>query len=191
VDGRLAAEVLLRDPLRAEARDAIADLRSRGISASLLSGDREQAVAGVAREIGFETALAELGPGEKPAKIRELRQDGSRVAMVGDGINDAPALAAADVGIAFGAATDLTRQTADAVILRPDLREVGRLFSLAHRTMRVIQQNLFWAFGYNTVGILFAALGFLRPVVAAAAMVLSSLFVVGNSLRLRREGLGG
>lgn len=187
VDGRLTAEVFLRDLPRAEAKDAIAELRSCGISSSLLSGDRARAVASVAREIGFETALPELGPGEKPAKIRELRRDGSGVAMVGDGINDAPALAAADVGIAFGAATDLTRQTADAVILRQDLREVGRLLSLARRTMRVIRQNLFWAFGYNTVGILFAALGFLRPVVAAGAMVLSSLFVVGNSLRLRRE----
>ena len=190
LDGQLAGRMVLWDPPRPEAREAMTQLRGMGLSLCLLSGDRAAAVENVAREVGLETALGGLTAGEKPEKIRDLRRNGSKVAMVGDGINDAPALSAADVGIALGAASDLARQTADVVLLREDLREVGRLVRLARRTLRIVRQNLLWAFGYNTVGILLAALGFLRPVVAAAAMVLSSLFVVGNSLRLRREEPG-
>jgi P-type Cu+ transporter len=152
----------------------------------LLSGDRLGVVRSLAREVGVQEAFGELAPGEKARLLRQWRQDRSLVAMVGDGVNDGPALAAADVGIAFGSAANLARQTADAVVLGDDLREVPRLFVLARRTMRVVRQNLTWAFGYNAIGILLAAFGFLRPVVAAAAMVLSSLFVVGNSLRLQR-----
>ncbi len=165
LDGRFAGQILLWDPPRPEAREAMTRLRAMDLSLYLLSGDRAGAVESVARELGFATALGGLTPGEKPEKVRELRQSGSPVAMVGDGINDAPALAAADVGIAFGPAADLARQTADVVILREDLREVPRLLWLARRTMRIVRQNLLWAFGYNTAGILLAALGFLRPVV--------------------------
>jgi P-type Cu2+ transporter len=186
IDSCLVGEILLWDSPRPEARDAIAQIRSLGVTPRLLSGDRAAVVANIAREVGIQEAFGGLAPGEKARLLQQWRKDRSHVAMVGDGVNDAPALAAADVGIAFGGAADLARQTADAVVLVADLREVPRLLALARRTMRVVRQNLSWAFGYNAVGILLAALGFLRPVFAAAAMVLSSLFVVGNSLRLQR-----
>jgi Cu2+-exporting ATPase len=186
VDDRVRGEIFLRDAPRPEAREALASLRALGVRTVILSGDRKEAVGEVAREVGIEAAAAELAPGEKPQAVRRLRIEGGPIAMVGDGINDAPALATADVGIAFGPAADLAREASDAVILRADLREVGDLLRLARRTRRTVRANLAWAFGYNTVGVLLAALGYLRPVVAATAMVLSSLFVVGNSLRLRR-----
>ena len=186
LDGRLVGEILLHDPPRPEARDAIAEIRSLGLTPCLLSGDRAGVVASIAEELGIAKALGGLAPGEKPELLLKWRANRSGVAMVGDGVNDAPALAAADAGIAFGAAADLARRTADVVVLREDLREIPRLLELSRRTMRVVRQNLAWAFGYNTVGILLAAFGYLRPVIAAAAMVLSSLFVVGNSLRLQR-----
>jgi Cu+-exporting ATPase len=186
VDERLVGEILLDDPVRPEAREAIAEIRSLGVTPLLLSGDRASVVEKIAREVGIREALGDLAPGEKPEVLRQRRARRSGVAMVGDGMNDGPALAAADAGIAFGVSSDLARASADAVLLKEDLREVPRLLKQSRRTMRVVRQNLVWAFGYNVVGILLAALGYLRPVIAAAAMVLSSLFVVGNSLRLQR-----
>jgi Cu+-exporting ATPase len=186
VDGRLVAEIALEDPARPEAHEAVDAIRRLHLTPVLLSGDREMAVLSVGRALGFEHVRGELAPDGKIDALRQWRQGRSGVAMVGDGINDAPALAAANVGIAFGAASGLARQTADAVILREDLREIPTLLALGRRTMRIVRQNLIWAFGYNTLGVLLAAFGFLRPVFAAAAMVLSSLFVVGNSLRLQR-----
>jgi heavy metal translocating P-type ATPase len=186
VDGDLAGEIVLSDATRTGAPEVIAEIQALRVAPRLLSGDRPAVVAKIAREVGIQQAFGGLAPGQKAELLRTWRQGHSGVAMIGDGINDAPALAAADIGIAFGPATDLARQTADVVILGEDLREVPRLFRLARRTMRIVRQNLVWAFGYNTVGILLAAFGYLRPVIAAAAMVLSSLFVVGNSLRLQR-----
>jgi len=186
VDKYCIGEILLHDPPRPEAGDAIAQIRLLGVVPRLLSGDRDQVVAKIARDVGIDEAFGALTPEEKPELLRKWRRDHFRVAMIGDGANDAPALAAADVGVAFGSAADVSRQAADAVVLRDDLREVPRLFVLARRTMRIVRQNLVWAFGYNSAGILLAAFGYLRPVIAAAAMVLSSLFVVGNSLRLQR-----
>jgi P-type E1-E2 ATPase len=172
--------------VRPEARSAIEELKSLGLAVALLSGDRAAAVAGAAKEAAIDHAHGDLDPQGKLEALKDWHADGG-VLMIGDGINDAPALAAATAGVAFGAASGLAKQTADAVILREDLREVPELVVLARRTMRIVRQNLVWAFGYNGVGIVMAALGFLRPVVAAAAMVLSSLFVVGNSLRLQRR----
>jgi heavy metal translocating P-type ATPase len=189
IDGRLAGEIFLWDPPRPEARDVISSLRSAGMIPRLLSGDREAVVRRIARDVGVQDAYAYggLAPAGKAELLQQWRQGRSLVAMVGDGVNDAPALAAADVGIAFGGVANLARQTADAVVLGDDLREVPRLVALSRRTMRIVRQNLVWAFGYNAIGILLAAFGFLTPVVAAAAMVLSSLCVVGNSLRLQRS----
>ncbi len=185
IDGRLVAEIDLEDPVRPEAGEMVAALRALGAVPVLLSGDRAATVARVAGQLGIAEAFGDLAPGDKLEKLQQWRRDRGGVVMVGDGINDAPALAAASVGVAFGAASGLARQTADAVVLREDLREIAILITLGRRTMRIVRQNLAWAFGYNAVGILLAAFGLLRPVVAAAAMVLSSLFVVGNSLRLQ------
>jgi heavy metal translocating P-type ATPase len=185
VDGTAVGEIYLRDPPRAEARDAVAHLEALGVGSMVLSGDRVGPVAAVAREVGLTSALGGLSPEAKRGEIERLVRGGMGVAMVGDGTNDAAALAAATVGIAFGAPTDLARREADVVILKEDLREVPDLIALAGRTLRIVKENLVWAFAYNAVGIALAAAGVLTPVIAAGAMVLSSLFVVGNSLRLR------
>jgi Cu2+-exporting ATPase len=186
VDGLPAGEIVLEDPPRAEAKAAFLSLKKAGISCHVLSGDRAPTVARDARAIGCESFWAELSPQDKLERIRALRQTHTHIAMVGDGINDAPALASADAGIAFGPAADLARETADVTIQREDLCEVARLITLARRTFGIVRQNLAWAFGYNLVGITMAAFGLLRPVVASLAMVLSSLCVVANSMRLGR-----
>ncbi len=186
VDGRLVGVIGLEDPVRPEARTAIAGLQSLGLAVVLLSGDRAAAVARAAQEAGFDQARADMDPQAKLEFLGRWRGSSGSVMMIGDGVNDAPALGAATVGVAFGGASGLAMQTADAMILRENLREVAELVVLARRTMRIVRQNLVWALGYNALGILMASFGYLRPVVAAAAMVLSSLFVVGNSLRLQR-----
>jgi len=187
VGGLPAGEIVLEDPPRAEARAAFLALEKLGISCHVLSGDRAATVARNARAIGCESFWAELSPQDKLERIQALRRTHSHIAMVGDGINDAPALASADAGIAFGPAADLARDTADVTIQRDDLCEVARLIELARRTFGIVRQNLAWAFGYNLIGITIAAFGLLRPVVASAAMVLSSMCVVANSMRLGRE----
>ena len=186
IDGRFAGAWRLDDPQRPEAGAALAALGDMGVNCQILSGDRRAVVEHVAHSTGCEHWAAELAPADKPARVQQMRTDGRCVAMVGDGVNDAPALATADVGIAFGFAADLARETADVTILREDLNEVPRLIALARGTFRIVRQNLAWAFSYNIIAIAFAAVGLLRPVYAAAAMVLSSVCVVGNSMRLAR-----
>ncbi len=187
IDGRLAGELVLDDPRRPEALEAVMTLRRMGVSCHLLSGDRREAVARVAESIGCMNFAGELSPTDKPLRVRALRASEGLVAMVGDGVNDAPALGAADAGIAFGPAADLAKETADVTILREDLLEIPRLLELARKTFRIVRQNLVWAFAYNAVAVVVAACGLLRPVVAAAAMVLSSVCVVNNSMRLSRS----
>jgi heavy metal translocating P-type ATPase len=187
IDGRLAGELVLDDPRRPEALEAVMTLRRMGVSCHLLSGDRREAVARVAESIGCMNFAGELSPTDKPLRVRALRASEGLVAMVGDGVNDAPALGAADAGIAFGPAADLAKETADVTILRADLLEIPRLLELARKTFRIVRQNLVWAFAYNAVAVVVAACGLLRPVVAAAAMVLSSVCVVNNSMRLSRS----
>jgi Cu2+-exporting ATPase len=188
IDGRFAGELVLDDPCRPEAPEAVLTLGLMGVSCHLLSGDRREVVARVATSIGCKDFAGELSPTDKPLRLGALRASEGLVAMIGDGVNDAPALGAADVGIAFGPAADLAKETADVTILREDLREIPRLLGLARKTFQIVRQNLAWAFVYNAVAVVIAAFGLLRPVVAAAAMVLSSVCVVHNSMRLSRSG---
>jgi Cu+-exporting ATPase len=193
VDGRAAAVLSLRDRLREDARDAIAKLRAMGLRVVLLTGDRPEAAEAVARDVGITDVRAALTPEGKLAAIDALRAEGHRVAMVGDGINDAPALARADAGIAIGTGTDVALDAADIALMRAGLSGVPTVAALSRRTMSTIRANLFWAFGYNTLGIpiaagvLYPAFGLLlSPPIAAFAMALSSVSVVLNSLRLKR-----
>jgi len=193
VDGRVVALMAVRDAVRAGSRAAVDRMRELGLGVIILTGDRRAAAEAVAREVGIDDVRAELSPEGKLEVIDALRRAGRSVAMVGDGINDAPALAHATIGIAVGGGTDIAIEAADAALLRAGLDGVPTLLALSRRTLRTIRANLFWAFAYNTIGIPVAA-GvlypsfsiLLSPVFASAAMALSSLSVVANSLRLRR-----
>jgi Cu+-exporting ATPase len=174
------------DVTRPGAREAVAGLKAIGVQTVLISGDAQGPVARVARELGVDRYEAQVTPAHKVERIAELKRTGGVVAMVGDGINDAPALAAADVGIAMGSGTDVALNAAGIVLMRSDPRLVVDAIAISRATVRRIRQNLVWAFVYNVIGIPLAALGALTPVIAAGAMALSSLSVVGNSLRLTR-----
>jgi cation transport ATPase len=186
IDGQLAGELILDDPCRSEAPEAMRALAQMGVSCHMLSGDREDVAMRVAKKIGCTDFAGDLSPIDKPLRVSALRAARNSAAMVGDGVNDALAFDAADVGISFGPAADLAKETAEVTILREDLLEIPRLLQLARTTLRVVRQNLAWAFAYNAVAVVIAALGLLRPAFAAAAMVLSSLCVVSNSMRLER-----
>lgn len=189
IDGSFAGLFLLADRLRAGARQAVAELRAAGIRAAMLTGDGEAAARAVAREAGIDEVVAGVLPEGKLAFIEELKKQGARVAMVGDGINDAPALAAATAGIALATGADAAAAASDATLVRPELRLVPLALHLARQAVRVMRQNLFWAFFYNVIMIPAAAAGYLSPVLAAAAMSLSSVSVVANSLRMARAKL--
>jgi Cu+-exporting ATPase len=174
------------DALKPGAREAVARLHARGIQTLMLTGDNPGSAAAVARELGIHQFRAEVLPGDKAGVVQELRRAGQVVAMVGDGINDAPALAAADVGIAMSTGTDVAMQVAGITLMRGDPRLVADALDVSRRTYATLKRGLFWAFAYNVVGIPLAAFGLLNPVIAGAAMALSSLSVVGNALLLRR-----
>lgn len=188
VPTRLLGAIAVRDPLRPGASTAVAELQGMGMSVLLLSGDAERTARGVGRALGLDAASIAAGrrPAEKVDFLKDLQTRGRRVAMVGDGINDAPALAVADVGIAMGSGTDIAKQTASIVLMRAEPRLVAAAIKLARATDRCIRRGLFWAFFYNVLGLPLAALGLLGPVFAGAAMALSSISVVGNALLLRR-----
>ncbi len=184
VDGVPCGALAFGDAPRKDAADLVAALKARGVRTLLLSGDARATTAHMGQRLGVDECLGEVPPAEKAEAVRRLQARGSVVAMVGDGVNDAPALAAADLGIALGSGADLAQHAAPIVLLGGSLGRIEETFREAERTLRVIRQNLFWAFFYNTAGIYLAMTGVLNPILAAGAMVLSSLSVIGNSLRL-------
>jgi Cu+-exporting ATPase len=190
VDDRLVGVIAVADTIKPEAAEAVAALQASGIKVVLLSGDNHRTAEAVARQVGIERVIAEVLPDDKVAVIRQLQSEGQVVAMVGDGVNDAPALATADIGIAIGSGSDVAKETGGIILLKNDVRDVVNAIKLSRATMVKIKQNLFWAFIYNSIGIPIAAFGLLNPIIAAAAMALSSLSVIANSALLKRARIG-
>ena len=185
-DGEIRAVIVVADTVKATSAEAIRQLRDLGLHPVLLTGDNEASADAVAAQVGIDDVIAEVLPAEKVDVVRRLQREGRVVAMVGDGVNDAAALAQADLGLSMGTGTDAAIEASDLTLVRGDLRAAPDAIRLARRTLATIKTNLFWAFAYNVAAIPLAAAGFLNPMIAGAAMALSSVFVVSNSLRLRR-----
>lgn len=189
VDGALAGFITIADTLKEEAGEVVRELKQMDLSVGMITGDHHQVAQAIGKKLAIDLVLAEVLPNDKALQVKKLQENGEKVAMVGDGINDAPALAQADLGIAIGSGTDVAIASAPIVLMGNDLRGVIRSIRLSRLTLATIKQNLFWAFIYNILLIPAAAMGFLSPILAAAAMALSSVFVVSNSLRLKKKPL--
>jgi Cu+-exporting ATPase len=185
VDGEPAGVIAAMDTPKESAAEAIRELKSMNLDVAMLTGDNEKTAKAIATQLGIDQVIANVLPWQKVDAIKKLQGEGKVVAMVGDGINDAPALAQADIGIAIGSGTDIAKETGGIVLIKDDLRDVALGVELSKKTMRKINTNLFWAFGYNVVMIPIAAAGLLNPMYAAGAMAISSLTVVSNSATLK------
>lgn len=186
IDQQYAGLVAVADTIKETSKAAISALKDLGLEVYMMTGDNKQTAQAIAQEVGVDHVLAEVLPDEKASKVKELQQEGKKVGMVGDGINDAPALVTADIGMAIGTGTDIAMEAADVTLIRGDLKSIVDAIYISQKTMTNIKQNLFWALGYNVLGIPVAAVGFLAPWLAGAAMALSSVSVVLNALRLQR-----
>lgn len=187
INNSLAALIAIADQIKPTSKDAINELQKMKINVTMLTGDNERTARSIATKLVISNYIAQVLPADKSRKVKNLQQEGKIIAMVGDGINDAPALAQADVGITMSSGTDVAMEAADVTLMKNDLRDVVKAIKLSHLTIRAIKQNLFWAFIYNVIGIPLAALGMLNPIIAAGAMAFSSVSVVTNSLRIRRK----
>jgi Cu+-exporting ATPase len=185
VDCKVSAIIAVADTIKSNSKKAVSEIKKIGIETVMLTGDNEITAKAVAKKVGIDRVIANVLPGEKAKVIKDLQTEGKVVAMVGDGINDAPALAQADIGIALGSGSDVAKETGGIVLIKDDLMDVVKAIKLSKLTMRKIKQNLFWALGYNTGAIPIAALGLLNPIIAAAAMSASSLSVVTNAATLK------
>ena len=179
--------IVVADEIREESKKVIGELKDMGLEIAMISGDNQKTAEAVAHELGIEKVLAEVLPSEKSEEVKKLQEQGEKVIFIGDGINDAPSLVQADLGIAMGSATDIAKEAGQIILVQNNLEKVVEAIKISRLTFKTIKQNLFWAFAYNVIAIPLAASGFLSPIIAAAAMSMSSVSVVANSLRIYRK----